>query len=144
MNWNEKKYTINHMLLVGAFLIIISLILVIIWLVTSNNDERLFSHFSFASTVSSIILSIIAIFMSVIGESKTEIIRDRIEQEAKQISAVTNRFEDYMDDLLHRLGRIESKTDNLKAALKQNPKTVKITSVNNDISYIDDDNSHGE
>lgn len=114
VNLNEKKYTSTEILLYISIFIIINLILISIWIFTATKDQNFFSHFSFASTVASIILSVLAIFMSVMGESKTEIIRDRIEQEAKEIVAVTKKFENNMDSLL----KIEEKMDDIKADIK--------------------------
>ena len=63
------------------------LIAIVIWLIaTGAADDELFSAwFSFASTLSSIILSVLAIILSITGEEKTEHIREQLSDTAKRI-----------------------------------------------------------
>lgn len=116
-NKDDKKYSSNQLWLRICIVAIVNLVLIIVWLFTANDDPNFISHFSFASTVTSIILSVLAIFMSVSGESKTQVIRDRIEQEADEIVDVTNRLESQMKELSGKIDVIMHTTDNIKAAI---------------------------
>lgn len=118
-NNEEKIYSSNQLWLRICILAIVNLVFVAVWSFTSNTDANFVSHFSFASTVTSIILSVLAIFMSVYGESKTQVVRDRIEQEADEIIDVTNRLEYHMRNLSGKIEVIIHNTDNLKMALSE-------------------------
>ena len=89
---------------------------------------RFFSHFSFASTVTSIILSVLAIFMSVTGESKTQAIRDRIEEEADDIVKVSGKLEIQMQELSEKIAIVVHNTDNIKAVISEPNENPQITS----------------
>lgn len=127
MERGVKEYMLTKTEIVLS-IVVLDLLLVIIWLLTYPPNENFFSHFSFASTVASIILSILAIFMSVIGEAKTQIIRDRIEQEAKEIANITSCFEANMKNLLSNTEIIIKNTDSIKAVVNEKPNEPQITS----------------
>ena len=129
---SKKMYTGTQVCLYISIFIIIDLMVVSIWLFTSTTDDTFFSHFSFASTVASIILSILAIFMSVMGEVKTQVIRDRIENETKEITNLTERLEKRMIDVLTKIKAIDDNTADIKAALTEHPDDVQLTSIKDD------------
>jgi Na+-transporting methylmalonyl-CoA/oxaloacetate decarboxylase gamma subunit len=129
---SKKMYTGTQVCLYISIFIIIDLMVVSIWLFTSTADDTFFSHFSFASTVASIILSILAIFMSVMGEVKTQVIRDRIENETKEITNLTERLEKRMIDVLTKIKAIDDNTADIKAALTEHPDDVQLTSIKDD------------
>ena len=116
---DKKKYSSNQLWIRICIIIIADLIFALIWCFTARTDSDFISHFSFASTVTSIILSVLAIFMSVTGESKTQVIRDRIEEEADDIVKVTNKLEDQIKDLSEKLTIVVYNTDNIKAAISE-------------------------
>lgn len=123
-NNQGKIYSKDQLLLYICVVAIVNLALIIIWLFTERTDSNFISHFSFASTVTSIILSVLAIFMSVSGETKTQVIRDRIEQEADEIVDVTNRLEFQMKDLSRQIEVIVHNTDYiLKGSVSEHPET---------------------
>lgn len=68
---------------------------IVIWLIatgTANNEE--FSDWvSFASTIASIILSVVAIIMSISGESQMNTIRDRMEEAVQEMDQVLKSIE---------------------------------------------------
>ena len=120
---DEKSYSPNQFWIRVSIVVIANLILIIVWLFTERTDSDFVEHFSFASTVTSIILSVLAIFMSVSGESKTQAIRDRIEQEADEIVDVTSRLENQMKDLSGKIEVVVRNTDNIRAAVSEHPET---------------------
>lgn len=131
-----KVYSKNQLWLRICIVIIINLVFVGIWLFTTRKETEFVSHFSFASTVTSIVLSVLAIFMSVTGEAKTQAIRDRIEQEADEIIKVTARLENHMNSLSGKIEVVVHNTDNIKAAINEHPETPQITSGSGQISLI--------
>lgn len=122
----NRYYSSDQVRLLICMLVIINLVLVIVWLFTSCNEEGFFAHFSFASTVTSIILSVLAIFISVTGEFKTQTIRDRIDQEADEMITVTSRLESRMDDLSGQINVIAHNTDNIYASVNAHPEIPQV------------------
>lgn len=140
MRDDEKVYSDTQLYFYISLLIIVNLIAVSIWLFTATADDKFFSHFSFASTVASIILSILAIFMSVMGEAKTQSIRERIERETKEITNLTNRLEEKLAEVLERINSIDDNTSDIRAALIKHPNDVQITSAQNNVLTSNDIN----
>lgn len=59
---------------------------IVIWLLATGeaNSSEFAEWISFSSTIASIILSVIAIIMSITGENKTEAMRNQMEETAKK------------------------------------------------------------
>lgn len=131
---SENHYSSTELWLRISIVVIIGLVLVIIWLFTGKASKDFAEHFSFASTVASIILSVLAIFMSVSGEAKTQVIRDRIEQEADDIEKVASRLGEDIQKLSGRIEVIVHNTDNIKASISENPGPVQVTSATNAVT----------
>lgn len=91
-NSNELKYL--QMKLHLRYITGISLGIVV-WMVASGaaNNTEFSSWISFASTVTSIILSVIAIIMSITGESKTDAMRNQMEETAQKLEETANAIE---------------------------------------------------
>lgn len=92
---------------------------------------RHLEHFSFAATVTSIILSVIAIFMSISGEVKTQTIRDKIEQEANQISGVSEKLLFNLHDLSKQVDDVQQTAQNIVATVKTNPVKPEVFNADN-------------
>ena len=127
-NFEPKIYSKNQLWLRISGVIIFALALVIIWLLTATKDPSFASHFSFASTVASIILSVLAIFMSISGEAKTQVIRDKIEREADDVIRVSNELERQIRDLSRKFEVVVQNTASLKATLTKKPANPLLTS----------------
>lgn len=124
---NDSKYTSKDLKLWIFRILTVNLILVIVWQFTARNDTTFVSHFTFASTVTSIILSVLAIILSFTGESKTQAIRDKIEQEAEEIIIVTQNFERQVKELSNKLEVVVHNTDSLmKFVLNDNPEPAQV------------------
>lgn len=93
-----------------------------VWLIASGSakDDSFISQLSFASTVTSIILSVIAIILSITGESKTSMMQARMEDivqnletTAAQIADISNSTEENMSSLRNGIADLDSKIKNL-------------------------------
>lgn len=93
-----------------------------VWLIASGSakDAAFISQLSFASTVTSIILSVIAIILSITGESKTSMMQARMEDvvqnletTAEQIAKISNSTEKNMSSLQDGIADLDSKIKNL-------------------------------
>ena len=67
---------------------------IVVWLVaTGTYNNKLFPDWvSFASTITSIVLSVIAIIMSITGESKTDAIKNDLSETARKLDTVVNQL----------------------------------------------------
>lgn len=103
---------------------------IIIWLITSGTytDNSFPELVSFASTISSIILSVIAIIMSITGESKTEAMKNQMEETAKRIDIVTNELHKDMDtanaDITKLISQLEKQIKILQDKVDKVPEQV--------------------
>ncbi len=133
---DKKIYSRNQFMLRSAIVAIVNLVLVIVWLFTERNNSNFASHFSFASTVTSIILSVLAIFMSVTGEAKTQAIRDKIEKETDEIMFLTTELQKQMIDLKSNMQVVAADTTSIKNKLSSDPGNIEL--VNNSNTPLED------
>ncbi len=96
---------------------------IVVWLVATGkaNTEEFSSWISFASTVASIILSVIAIIMSITGENKTNTMRDKMEEASRKIEKASEAMEkandtnkENIEDLKENINLLEKKIEELK------------------------------
>ena len=130
----KKMYTHHEILLYISIVIIVILILVIIWLFTRHTDSEFVSHFSFASTITSIVLSVLAIIMSVFGESKMEVIKYKIEREVDEIIIISDKLEKQIETISNQ---IVENTNTIKTALNENPGKLEIVNADNKVNTND-------
>lgn len=73
---------------------------VLIWLITTGTakDKEFTSWVSFASTIASIILSVLAIIMSITGENKSEAARNQLEDTSKKIDRAVEEMNSINND----------------------------------------------
>lgn len=73
---------------------------ILVWLVATGaaNTKEFSAWISFASTVASIILSVIAILMSITGENKTDAMRNQMEDTAKKLEVAAKAIENANKD----------------------------------------------
>lgn len=96
-----KEYTILRRLdrikLHAKYISCISLGIVVWLIATGTYDNSYFPEWvSFASTITSIILSVVAIILSITGESKTDAIKTDLSETAKKLDNVTDRIDKEM------------------------------------------------
>lgn len=96
---------------------------ILVWLVATGeaNTEEFSSWISFASTVASIILSVIAIIMSITGENKTNTMRDKMEEASRKIEKASEAIEkandankENIEELKENINLLEKKIEELK------------------------------
>lgn len=95
---------------------------IVIWLITTgtSSDAKFTEWISFASTITSIILSVIAIIMSISGESKSDAMREKMEETAKEFKKTAEDIKDAneenircMDDLTERVVTLQKVIENI-------------------------------
>ena len=113
----EKKFTRKDIALVCLICLIIILICIIIWALSTKANDQFVAEFSFAATISSIILSILAIIMSITGESRTAVLREKIEKD---------EMKKLLQELERKIERVHTDTDVIRATLSQKQQNVGI------------------
>ena len=126
--FDKKRHSRKDFYLFVCILLIINLVLMCVWLFTAHCDKQFVAHFSFASTVTSIILSVLAIFLSITGELKTQTLRERIEQEAEVITDVTAELRNQMQGLTNKIDMVQNETNKISGALNKNPDVTQLVS----------------
>lgn len=68
---------------------------IFVWLIATKtaDNEDFTAWISFASTITSIILSVLAIIMSISGENKSEVARNQLEETSKKIDLAVESME---------------------------------------------------
>ena len=117
MNKNEKesKYCKKDLILIALIFVIAILFLIIIWALATKSNEQFYAEFSFAATISSIILSIIAIGMSIAGSARMELIYNRTENEVVEITKIRKDLKTLIYKIRKKIDAIKSDTDAIRS-----------------------------
>lgn len=95
--------------------LMVAIALMVIALVTKTVDDSAFvEQVSFASTITSIILSVIAIWMSITGERSTNEIRMKVSETVDKLTATTNNSMALSDELRETLTSQNIKYEEIK------------------------------
>lgn len=96
--------------------IIIMAIGVIVWMVATGdaNSAEFSSWISFASTVASIILSVIAIIMSITGENKTDAMKNQMEETAKELELTAQAIDEANKKSVDNINELKQSIDLLQ------------------------------
>lgn len=103
---------------------------IVIWLIATGNAENpeFSGWISFASTVTSIILSVIAIILSITGESKTEAIKNDLSETARKIDEVADKMNVEMleanQGIKELITQLDEKIKNLQIQVDKVPENV--------------------
>lgn len=141
----EKKYSKKDLMILMLSCVDIFLIFVLIWAFSRKTNEQFVAELTFAATVSSIILSIVAIFMSISGEAKTASIRDKIEKEAEEIESTSNEMKSFFQQLDGKVDLIKSDTRKIvNATLINSQQEACVSQTPNNFNGVGIDNVEGE
>ena len=106
-----RRRTYSFILIIAVALLILSVVITTVW----NTD--FVAQVSYASTITSIILSVIAIWMSITGERSTNEIKNKVSEAATSLTYTTN------ENVLSKVGitvgkgnKMELDEDKLKKA----------------------------
>lgn len=112
----------------------------IIWLIasgTSKNSEFV-NWISFSSTITSIILSVLAIIMSITGETKSEAARNQLEETSRKIEKAVNSMrnintstEENMTKLRGNIDILRVKIDDMDVHIQEFTKESNVKMENN-------------
>ena len=109
--YEKGKLHIRYLLIIASILAVIGISIAI-----GGNDEAL-GQISMASTVSSIILSSIAIFMSISGENKLNYTHDKLVETSDRMSGITANLElanNLLNDTINHITKIDYISERLE------------------------------
>lgn len=141
MKPNEKQYSLREVIL---SCVIVILVLLLIWSFSRRTDAQFIAEFSFAATISSIILLILAIFMSITGESKLAVLREKIEKEVDEIEKATIEMKEILQQHGKTIDSIKQDTGELNAFITRSDQTIpafKTAGINAYSEGVDCDNN---
>lgn len=100
------------------YLIAVLVIIIIgIAIAVFANQENVFNYFSFASTITSIILSVLAIFMTLISEYKNEFTKAKIDNAVMKIDDSTDKLGKLQKELKEELPNYDNLLREIKKVL---------------------------
>lgn len=117
---------------------------IVIWsLATGEANTAEFSAWiSFASTIASIILSVIAIILSITGEGKSDAMREKMEEAVKKLENTAQIIEDINQESIDNIVDLKREVDELKTALENIPnQTIEKMKTEYSVSNIEENNS---
>lgn len=111
VKYEKLKLHIIYLLTISSILVVIAVSIAL-----GGNDDAL-GQISMASTVSSIILSSIAIFMSISGENKLSYTHNKLVETSDRMSDITANIEEanrLLDNTINQFIKIDDISDRLK------------------------------
>ena len=144
-DFNEYEIKLNcaKTKLHSRYIAIISAGIVTWSLATGEANTAEFSDWiSFASTIASIILSVIAIILSITGESKSDVMREKIEEAVKKLENTAQTIEGANQESIDNIADLKKEMDELKSVLENIPgQTIERMKIEYSISDIEESNS---
>lgn len=139
-NQNEKNLQHEKSKLHFTYIIVICFIICIITIIIAAHDQDAFvSQVSFAGTITSIILSVLAIWMSISGERSTNDIRMKISESTERLSYTTHNVETLNQKYEKTM---DTQLDELKNVQEQLSKIIlSINNVREQVSHLQEKNS---
>lgn len=106
---------------------------IVVWLIATgaSSNENFPEWISFASTITSIILSVIAIIMSITGENKTESIRDKLEEATKKLERAAVEIDSANKENIKNIDGLKGGIEELNVRINSIPQKT-IEKLNNE------------
>lgn len=139
-NQNEKNVKHDNLKLHFIYVVVICFIICIgTIIIAAYNQEAFVSQVSFAGTITSIVLSVIAIWMSISGERTTNDIRIKITESTERLSDTTKNVETLNKNYEKTM---DTQLNELKNVQEQLTKVIfSINSVGEQVSHLQEKNS---
>lgn len=132
---DEKNNSI-HLYYISGIATLIILELVTYICVNNDNTTNIISYISFASTLSSLILSLVAIIYSIVSNKQGESQYKKIDNASDKVSLSVDRFQSMTEELTMEMKNIITRVDELKEISKETQKCVQGINQGSNSSYI--------
>ena len=116
---SKVEEAVKHRTYIIMLIMSVALMIIALTVKTADNEEFV-GQISFASTITSIILSVIAIWMSITGERSTNEIKDRVEAAADSLTKTTDASRKLSEQLENMLDGQSKKYDILLEKMQNN------------------------
>lgn len=139
---NDEDRSI-HIYYISGLCVFIILELITYICVNNNDSEEIIKYVSFGSTISSLLLSVVAIIYAIVSNNKGEAQYQKIDQASDRISISVDRFSSLSENLSGNITSILAKLDELKVISnetknaitegnQQKPNTMSVGTLNTD------------
>lgn len=106
-----------HIITTIMMYFIVVLLVNLIWIIAIKSNEKFAETVSVASTIASIILSVLAIILSLTSESRTGAIRIKMESEMITIVKTTDEMKKLVEVMDEKIKQIDTKTSKIQKLL---------------------------
>lgn len=120
---NDGKCKV-HMYYISGLLIFIIIELITYVCVNNNNTDQIVDYISFASTISSLFLSVVAIIYAIVSNNQGEAQYQKIDGASDRISMSVDKFSLMSENLSGSIDSILSKLDEIKVISDETRQTV--------------------
>lgn len=120
---NDGKCKV-HMYYISGLLIFIIIELITYVCVNNDDTDQIVSYISFASTISSLFLSVVAIIYAIVSNNQGEAQYQKIDRSSDRISTSVDRFSLMSENLSESINSILLKLDEIKIISDETRKTV--------------------
>ncbi|WP_346711932.1 hypothetical protein [Phocaeicola plebeius] len=120
---NDEKGKV-HIYYISGLLIFIIIELITYVCVNNNNTDQIVDYISFASTISSLFLSVVAIIYAIVSNNQGEAQYQKIDGASDRISISVDKFSLMSESLSGSIDSILSKLDEIKVISDETRKTV--------------------
>lgn len=110
----DDEHPKTHMYYISGLCIFIVLELVTYICVNNDNATEIVSYISFASTISSLFLSVVAIIYAIVSNNKGEAQYQKIDRASDRISNSVDKFSELSEGLSGNINSILAKLDEIK------------------------------
>ena len=109
----KRKLHMNYIIAISAIISLGSVVLAL------YNQDAFVAQVSFAATITSIVLSVIAIWMSISGERSTDDIKVKIAESTERLSGTTKEIETFNNNYKETMGTQLAELKNLQEQLTE-------------------------
>lgn len=129
----KRKLHMNYIIAISAIISLGSVVLAL------YNQDAFVAQVSFAATITSIVLSVIAIWMSISGERSTNDIKVKIAESTERLSGTTKEIETFNNNYKETMNTQLAELKNVQEKLAQITQSVNI--VKEQVSFMSEKNT---
>ena len=132
VKWSENSRV--HVLYISGILVFLIIELVTYICIQNDTCSNIMPYISFAATLSSLILSIVAIIYSIVTNNKGDDVFVKIEDRTKDLVKETEKFQSVAAQLIKDLSTIKSGMTNIQSIAEETNQQLKVIQNSNSIS----------
>lgn len=111
--------------------IIAGIVIVILLTLTFAKNENAINYFSFAGTLSSIILSVVAIFMTINSENESKDAKTQLDRSIAKMEESTQAVEKASDDWKNTVTELQGRLDTVRDEINEVLREIQVVSAQN-------------